>query len=97
MQARDVESEMFEHSGLESMKDQAFRLSEFPEMIRFGSSMNQNGILKTTRRLFDRTPGDYGAQGYQSHGRRASAMPQQMPREMQPAFDLDWYPMDVYQ
>ena len=97
MQARDVESEMFEHSGLESMKDQAFRLSEFPEMIRFGSSMNQNGILKNPRRLFDRTPGDYGGRGYQSHGRRAYAIPQQTPIETPPAFDLDWYPMDVYQ
>ena len=95
MQARDVESEMFEHSGLESMKDQAFRLSEFPEMIRFGSSMNQNGILTNHRRLFDHTPGYYGGRGYQSHGRRAYAIPQQTPTETPPAFDLDWYPMDV--
>ena len=90
MQARDVvENDMFEYSGLESMKHQAF--PGFPGMVRFGRSMNQNGILKTTRRLFDRTPGDYGGRRYQPHGRRASAIPM----ETQPAFDLDWYPMDV--
>ena len=65
-------------------------------MFRFGSSMNQNGILTNHRRLFDHTPGYYGGRGYQSHGRRAYAIPQQTPIETPPAFDLDWYPMDVW-
>ena len=95
MQARNVENDMIEQSGLESMKRQD--LTKFPGMIRFGTSMNQGGILKNHRRLFDRTPGDYGARGYQSHGRRASAMPQQMPKEMQPAFVVDWFRMVVFQ
>ena len=51
MQARNVENDMFEQSGFESMNRQDF--TKFPGMIRFGTSMNQGGILKNHRRLFE--------------------------------------------
>ena len=74
MQARNVENDMFEQFGLRKYESPGSH--EISRNDSLCTSMNQGGILKTTEGfLIARL--EIMSWGYQSHGRRASAMPQQ--------------------